>query len=324
MLVISIVFSACKKDDAITEKEIDPTEQKILNFKAKMESGSKSGETMSIDSAVWYIEAALNYTYCYVPEEIPEVDMFKIDTFDVNTEAVNEQISFNDIVDAYSQIEEFALLTFEEFNGMNKFLSAVDVEFENNIFTSIIMIEYKFQQNKGLVTGWIWGLKYGSCDGQYLWEKDASTEIYRYTRNTYAQLERMPGYWTDIINIYFDAYNASATVWQDQGPWYSTQQSPVGNNIIIYTEVRDDNTWDRCLTIGDSYDWYKDRAWTAIQSAKDYQDDEYEQLGWPLEMKSYFFTSRTFNFPPPWDEDTHQTHRVEFKYGVYHGGAHIH
>ena len=37
IMMISIVFNACKKDDTLTVEQItDPTEQKILDFKAKL------------------------------------------------------------------------------------------------------------------------------------------------------------------------------------------------------------------------------------------------------------------------------------------------
>ena len=320
LLSIILTFNACKKDTALQEvKNTDPTEQKILNFKAKLQNPNKSNESMSIDSAVWYIEAALNYTYCYRTEEVPKVNFLKIDTFTINADYEGDEINYTEIYTTYNLIKNYTLSFFQNFNGIDKIISAVDIDFKDNKFSSKIILGYNIpEENKNYVSGWIWGMKLGSCDGQYVNKKDASTEINRYLKRTYPQAE-INGYWTDLEFSFFDSYNAYAPLVSNNGPWYSAQQSPVGNNVIVYLEITNDNNFDRCLTIGDSYEWYKQRAWTAVQGAKDYLDNHYAGTTTHRIMKFYFFTNRRWY----WNTSEYQTHRIEFTYGIPHAGAPI-
>ena len=69
--VISIfVITACKKDDVGNVNNTQQTDSKkiealILDFKDKLNNNLKDGTTYMADSAVWYVEALLNYTYGY-------------------------------------------------------------------------------------------------------------------------------------------------------------------------------------------------------------------------------------------------------------------
>ena len=80
LLVAAVIYSCSKQDQAepagsateISQSEADILiENKIRAFKDKMEllrenPSYKSGETMSVDSAVWYMEAVSNYTYSQI------------------------------------------------------------------------------------------------------------------------------------------------------------------------------------------------------------------------------------------------------------------
>ncbi|MDY0076908.1 MAG: hypothetical protein RBR87_06490 [Bacteroidales bacterium] len=64
-----IQFTACQKDTGQNpvQHEEDPT-QRIEQFYADMQNWkqgvpNKSGERISLDSAIWYIDATLNYYY---------------------------------------------------------------------------------------------------------------------------------------------------------------------------------------------------------------------------------------------------------------------
>jgi hypothetical protein len=71
-LAIALVFGACNKEDTnkqnlMATNEPDPSSL-VLGFKQKMEDHKngiylKSDEKIQIDSAIWYIDATLNYTY---------------------------------------------------------------------------------------------------------------------------------------------------------------------------------------------------------------------------------------------------------------------
>jgi len=49
-------------------------EQKIIHFQEKVISNKKTKEVVDVDSAVWYIEAALNYYYCE-PKMVGEANL---------------------------------------------------------------------------------------------------------------------------------------------------------------------------------------------------------------------------------------------------------
>jgi uncharacterized lipoprotein YehR (DUF1307 family) len=121
MLVLSIIFTACNKDTSLTEQnQIDPTEQKILDFKEKMNSGDKSGETMAVEEAVWNIEAALNYTY----NDFDATELLSIDTVRIPiTINDNGEINFSDVTAAYNNLENLLI----GFIGDNS-LSLADIE----------------------------------------------------------------------------------------------------------------------------------------------------------------------------------------------------
>ncbi|MBI9038236.1 MAG: hypothetical protein JEY97_08905 [Bacteroidales bacterium] len=67
---IMIVVQSCKKDE-INEKQENETVytdeamsiwHNLVNFKSKIDNPLKSGDYMSRDSVVWYLEALLNST----------------------------------------------------------------------------------------------------------------------------------------------------------------------------------------------------------------------------------------------------------------------
>lgn len=211
MLLVSIVFTACKKDDAFTEqKVIDPTEQKILNFKAKLESGNKSSEMLSIDSTVWYVEAALNYTHC----ETDSLYVIKIDSsFYQIPNLDNYQISFSEIVDIYNNFENSINQILENTEGTNKKMLVSDIEFveENEDkssgnylkLTTIITGQSPDENSEFDLTNFWYPVEGdGKC---YIYEgeqigKDASTQL-DLELNKYSYLPYPYPYLTDIIIV---------------------------------------------------------------------------------------------------------------------------
>lgn len=82
--LILINVSCNKQHDDIDMREsqidqMDPYSQhissKIQRFKADMESHLKTGNDYSIDSAVWYVEATINYTYADTANNLMGLDM---------------------------------------------------------------------------------------------------------------------------------------------------------------------------------------------------------------------------------------------------------
>ena len=67
-VVAVFAVTACKKENS-DEMKVPPmntsqkTEALILAFKDKLDNHLKDGTTYAADSAVWYVEALLNYTF---------------------------------------------------------------------------------------------------------------------------------------------------------------------------------------------------------------------------------------------------------------------
>ena len=66
----------CEKDTEQLKTDDDAVLERILDFKedAEKPNNLKSGgeDYISVEDAVWVVEAALNYTYCVVSEEQAE------------------------------------------------------------------------------------------------------------------------------------------------------------------------------------------------------------------------------------------------------------
>ncbi len=208
MFVISMIFAACNKDTSLTKvKNIDPTEQKILDFKEKMKKGEKSGETMSIEDAVWNIEAALNYTHCNA--KVSEV--IGIDSVFVTINITNNQINFSDIIVAYDQLNADLVNVIGE-NTMR--LANIELVENSNKSTEQTM---KLVVVKAPIVGpppityigvfgdtdyWhaFWSGKCGDYSGQT--DKSAITQI-PYKANLIKSVHMGSGYYTNVDELYF-------------------------------------------------------------------------------------------------------------------------
>lgn len=105
-----MVFS-CKKD-TIEQQQTQEDEQMmrskkvialIHNFEQKMNDALKSAETISLDSAVWCIEASLNYNYADPANATGEYSINSFTyTFSVNE---NSEVLLSDVQTIYEQME---------------------------------------------------------------------------------------------------------------------------------------------------------------------------------------------------------------------------
>jgi len=205
LLSIILTFNACKKDSALQEvKNTDLTEQKILNFKAQMQNPNKSNESMSIDSAVWYIEAALNYTYCIVSQEqIGNGFNFNIlkDSTTVNTNAQNNVISFQEVSGIYSQLNTILLNRLNTLDYENQFINIVDINYKDHTFKAKYSIKFAETSQNGnkylynISDRWYPGFDNGNCS-QIVPNRDLTDEIEKWLSYNRAVLANV--YYTDI------------------------------------------------------------------------------------------------------------------------------
>ncbi len=244
VIILPVVFSlllvinACKKNNAVIEqKSMDPTEQKILNFKEKMKNTNKSDETMSIDSAVWYIEAALNYTY----SDIEANELLRIDSFIfpivlnendevLNSEIQNWYIQFdNQFIDLITE-NKVQFTDIELISGSGKSKNGA---LKANVTVSNILVNPLIFGTTDYWDACFNGGKCGPYNGQQT-GKDASTQL------TYkANLSRAypaNGYITDINTISFENYELE---WMD----YLWFEHGTGNPPVACLDPDEMNYW---------------------------------------------------------------------------------
>ena len=230
MFIIAAIFVSCSKQDQ-TELTSSPPEisqskadilieNKIRAFKSKLEHlrenpQFKSGETMAVDSVVWYVEATLNYTYARagVPFDRILRDSAKI-TIPVN----NQGVLLADVDLAYQQVKDSLSAKYHAIASEDKSLLVVDVEAVTAADNSTeLHVKAGFAEGSGVLEYgqfgttdyWYWGRGFGKCDqyiGQNLGE-DASTELDYYINHP---ISVYPGkvYFTDEETLgYFDPWD---------------------------------------------------------------------------------------------------------------------
>jgi len=201
-----LMFSSCKKDkEPITNTATNQTvstqqmtdeqvEAKIIDFIAKVESGDKSTEAMSVEDAVWNIEAALNYTFC-----MNEVDLIGDYRGNADIEFPKGNIiDFNTIISTYKKFSE----KINDIKKRETYLCSIGLDVENNILRYIVGKTISDKNVKSVVGNWWYGEDHGDCFGNNAPNDGASkvTDAIRSDHMTYPSRH----YWTDItIGITF-------------------------------------------------------------------------------------------------------------------------
>ncbi|MCF8349214.1 MAG: hypothetical protein K9G61_10420, partial [Bacteroidales bacterium] len=116
ILIVSIILAlgmgSCKKDVS-TQPETLKDEQTVQskqiislieNFKAKLSNPLKSDETLSLDSAVWNMEALQNYEYANPAEATKDFEAAK-SNYILNLDE-NGQVLMSDVQTVYAQMED--------------------------------------------------------------------------------------------------------------------------------------------------------------------------------------------------------------------------
>lgn len=180
--VISFAFMSCNK-----ENELQPTEKtedqivlhKILDFKNSVENPDnlKSEQTMSIDSAVWYIEAALNYTYCMTenPEMYENAEIIT-DSIVIDLNVENNDVAYQSVIYSYESFNIFLNQNLENQDYSWKKYYVTDIEYKNNKLACKYLLYVKNMTKAGVpisLLDYDWktgagGCDAGTCDGQYL------------------------------------------------------------------------------------------------------------------------------------------------------------
>lgn len=182
LLFAAVIYSCSKQDQTeptssateISQSKADILiENKIKAFKGKMEflrenPSYKSGETMSVDSAVWYMEALSNYNYSHSGKIYDE---FMLDSFSIILPTNNDEIQLNDMLVAYDEMINSLSEYYSLIQAEDKYLIANDVSLnsmETGMTTLDIVAGFGIDQATGTNNlfdkEWWYGDYAGDCD----------------------------------------------------------------------------------------------------------------------------------------------------------------
>jgi hypothetical protein len=144
--VIALMLSACKKDNQNqifqnTGEEVYWTaedlkiQNNILSFQDKIKNNSfKSGETLELDSAVWYLEALMNYNYSTPDSSF--VNLTVDTTFEFNLPVNDDLVDFSNLSEAAFAMEEHIVNYLNNMPNSIKFMVVADVHIKDDDFKS--------------------------------------------------------------------------------------------------------------------------------------------------------------------------------------------
>ncbi|HEY9114435.1 MAG TPA: hypothetical protein VIN10_07015 [Bacteroidales bacterium] len=159
------------EQDKRTENQIIKFKEKLYRLKTHPEL--KSGdETMSVDSAVWYIEATANYTY---GDASYESSKFTIDSSVISIALTNNEILLADVQVAYEKAIDSIAAQYYNIDSDEKQLIVADISIkEVNDENVILYITSGIGSTQDCGLGltntypWYWGWELGRCDGSGL------------------------------------------------------------------------------------------------------------------------------------------------------------
>ena len=270
LFVILWSMNSCKKDGMVqpqNETNVNYTKMilgKIDHFRNLMNDSYKSGGSMELDSAVWYLEATLSYDNAYPDSISKDFTLYhSIYTIDVD----NGMVSEDDVEVIYDQMEDTLYYYLSTIDAEHKFIAFADVQL-NGVENNVAELEMISGYGYNLVLGtyvpfeedddWIWGTLDGNalagkCDGTMVGVSDGSNELeWRFNNpqcapvnsGGYTNLETVHVIGGDPVNangdymVYVDFdYNWQACLLNEKLTFYLTQ----GHDIIY--EYDDPGTW---------------------------------------------------------------------------------
>ncbi len=130
--VIVIAFLSCEKDEMEIKQSVENkgSEQRVISFKDNMLQKNGGGQSMQLDSLIWYTEATLNYSYgfpnLYYDKKRKDSVLITVDLMDgcmVSAEDVNATF-----VEINNRIYEF----YDNFKYDSKHVVVVNLELEES------------------------------------------------------------------------------------------------------------------------------------------------------------------------------------------------
>lgn len=277
------------------------TELKIQSFINSMNSQLKSGSTYSIDDAIWYAEATLNFTYAIYDSSFVylsrETSSFSIDLNSSNT------VDQSDLLAAYAKMVDSLEAHYDGIQDSPKHVFLCDViDVSHSVGTldivmvSVIGCDYTINQygSFGTTDYWWSGDLEGKCNG-FSGEGDATTALeYKLLHTMIVSDPYVRVYWTDIDSVCdIDPEN------------YYFESAPRGTRGYWYGSNNPED-WVQCLD-PDELNFYisNDGIPYIIEDNDTYIDKEFCDI------------DVIWDFIPD-DEIYYEVHKLNISYGVRH------
>ena len=159
IFVTLITFSSCNKEAELETTTNDKVLERILDFKEKVETPNqqKSGEVVSVEEAVWLVEAALNYSYCMTELSDSLLNKFVVDSLLLEINISNGKIFYNDVINSYIEISYEITNILNGYNASLKKITLADVgyDLDNSLIKVYFIIGTKEVEEKS--TKWFVG-----------------------------------------------------------------------------------------------------------------------------------------------------------------------
>jgi len=224
LAIAGVIFTihSCKKNalenQVPNNDEMITNSQKVIalikDFKSKMENNLKSGEMITSDSAVWYLEATLNYQYAH-PDSLTAEYFTEKSFFTITVDAAG-LVSIDEVQTVYGLMEDTLLAQYGAILNSYKVVSFSDVAMDSVVGnTGYMSVTNGFGVDppRNYVPfdeddDWIWGTlgeEYGDppagkCDGTEVGISDGSNEL-RWRLNNPMPVPGEQIFYTDLVTL---------------------------------------------------------------------------------------------------------------------------
>ncbi len=247
-------FISCQKEQELISNTVKSEDQivvnQIMNFLDKIELerqgyNQKNNEFMEIDSAVWYIEAAINYTSTEpLSSSDSEISFY---TFDVLAKDSHGMLDISEIQVIYDSLQSNIDNIISLDHDINKiFIADIFVKETKSANTTLSMaigVEKNLMVYPPVLHDWYWGLNLGRCDGSGLGVGNDAADIINNRINQAIIVPPAGAFWTDVD--YFTMVGASDGLFQYCDP-VPTTHCLSSQEITDYIEVVNTYTTNHC------------------------------------------------------------------------------
>ncbi len=259
-VILAVTFSSCKKEKSFdVEGEVSEISHsqmivnRIMAFQEQMKSGFKAGGSVSLDSAIWDMEASLNFDYAHPDSASTNLSVQK-SYYTLPVDASNN-VLLRDIDAVYDLMVDTLQYQYAQINNSYKHVVFSDVKVDT-IASGTVFISVKngFGINPAIMydpfdadDDWLWGSvsedPRGKCDGSEIGESDGSDELEKRLNNPNMQTIYQFGF-TDIeivsvnfMNCYYldpwDEYR----VFHDLDYNYCMQNEEISDYLSEYDNI---------------------------------------------------------------------------------------